>query len=197
MNDREKIGKKVVVFFGLIASGKSFVAKAWAEKHRFPYYNTDVIRKSLAEEQLLRNRGADIDQGIYSPAFSRLTYDTLLHFCEEALADRAAQCVVLDGSYHAREERQRLQSHFEDRAQIIFVCCCCDEATTKTRLAERARDPMAVSDGTWQVYLHQKEVFEEPFELPMRQLLRLDTDQPLFRLLEILDTALLPAKINQ
>ena len=40
--------KKVVVFCGLIASGKSFVAKAWAQKHLFPYCNTDVVRKELA-----------------------------------------------------------------------------------------------------------------------------------------------------
>ena len=196
MNDLEKMRKKVVVFFGFIASGKSFVAKAWSEKHHFPYYNTDVVRKGLAARHHRRRGGTDIDQGIYSPAFSRLTYDALLNFCEEALAERAAQCVVLDGSYHTRDERQRLRSRFEDRAQIVFVFCCCDEATIKIRLAERALDPTAVSDGTWRVYLHQKEVFEEPVELPVRQLLRLATDQPLSRLLEILDTALLPANVD-
>jgi hypothetical protein len=186
--------KKIVVFFGLIASGKSFVAKAWSEKHHFPYYNTDVVRKDLAAQYHRRRGKADIDQGIYSPAFSRLTYDALLNLCEEALAERAIQCVVLDGSYHTRDERQRLRSRFEDQAQIVFVFCCCDEATSKSRLAERALDPTAVSDGTWRVYLHQKEVFEEPGELLVRQLLRLATDQPLSRLLELLDTNLLPAK---
>ena len=197
MNDIKKVRKKIVVFFGLIASGKSFVAKAWSGKHLFPYYNTDVVRKVLAAQHQRQKRGTDIDQGIYSPVFSRLTYDALLNLSEEALADRVTQCVVLDGSYHDRGERQRVLDRFADRAQIVFVFCCCDEVTIKTRLAERALDPMAVSDGTWRVYLHQKEVFEEPDELPVRQLLRLATDQPLSRLLDLLDTALLPADVNQ
>jgi len=197
MTDLGRTRKTIVVFFGLIASGKSFVAKAWSGKHLFPYYNTDVVRKGLAAQQQGRKRGVDIDQGSYSPVFSRLTYDALLNFCEEALADPVPRCVVLDGSYHARGERQRLRSRFEGRAQIVFVFCCCDEVTIKTRLAERALDPMAVSDGNWRVYLHQKEVFEEPDELPVRQFMLLATDQPLSRLLDLLDTALLSADVNQ
>ena len=37
-----------ILFFGLIASGKSTLAKAWAEQKNIPYYNSDVVRKELA-----------------------------------------------------------------------------------------------------------------------------------------------------
>lgn len=179
--------KKVVVFFGLIASGKSYVAKAWAEKHRFAYYNTDVIRKQLAGIKPDESCNVGIAQGIYSPAMTRLTYDALLDFAEKSLNDPAISCVVLDGSYQAQAERKRLCVRLAGVAQVVFVMCSCKEEVTKARLAERALDHQAVSDGSWQTYLHQKEVFEYPEELSVRQYRRLDTNNELNLLLVQLD----------
>ena len=55
------------------------------------------------------------------------------------------------------------------------------------RLAQRALDPEAVSDGSWNIYLHQKESFEYPEELSVRQFRRLDTEKDVQLLLESLD----------
>ncbi|MDK9706745.1 MAG: AAA family ATPase [Desulforhopalus sp.] len=186
--------KRVVVFFGLVASGKSFVAKAWAHKHQFPYYNTDVVRKGLAGIRATDARPEARDEGIYSKAFSRLTYDALVDLALHDLADPAVSWVVLDGSYHARAERDRVRARFDGLARVVFILCSCGEDVTKTRLAKRAADPAAVSDGRWEIYLQQKENFEEPEELPSWQLNRLDTNKEVDSLLTFLDCLLLQGR---
>jgi uncharacterized protein len=191
MREKDAREKRVVVFFGLIASGKSFAAKAWAQKHQFPYYNTDVVRKRLAGIGSTEACPEAIDEGIYSPSFTRLTYDALLGFARHDLDDPAVSCVVLDGSYHARAERERVRARFDGLARVVFILCSCGEDVTKTRLAKRAADPAAVSDGRWEMYLKQKEKFEEPEELPSWQMSRLDTDKPVGSLVTTLDYMIL------
>ncbi len=180
----------VVVFFGLIASGKSFLAKAWAEKHRFPYYNTDVVRKQLAGLKASEPQPEAVGQGLYAPAYSRLTYEAMLTLAVQALADPAVAGVVLDGSYQSRGERDRVRRVFEQRTQVAFVWCSCGEEVVKARLAQRAADPGAVSDGRWDIYLHQKETFEYPDELPAGQCRKIDTNESVGVLLDRLDRAL-------
>ena len=77
---------EVWVFFGLIASGKSYLAEAWADRHGFAHYNSDQIRKELAGASSVSGRGEAPNQGIYTPEFSRRTYDELLQRAGVALA---------------------------------------------------------------------------------------------------------------
>ena len=187
MKNKRMGTKKVVVFFGLIASGKSFVAKAWAQKHRYPYCNTDVVRKQLAGMNPGTAPAPGFSEGIYSPAWSRLTYDALLSFAEKELDAPSVSCVVLDGSYQSRAERHRLLQRLAHRARVVFVLCNCKEEIVKVRLAQRALDPAAVSDGSWEIYLCRKETFEYPEELSVQQFKRLDTDKEEHLLLASLD----------
>ena len=182
--------KKVVVFFGLIASGKSFIAKAWAEKHHFPYSNTDVLRKQLAGVKSCEPHQHAFTKGIYSPGFTRRTYDAMLTFAEKALQDQTVSCVVLDGSYQTRAERERLLVSFAGRAEVVFILCSCREEVIKARLQQRALDTTAVSDGNLAIYLKQKRVFESPEKLPAGQFWRLDTEKTVNELVAILDDVL-------
>lgn len=179
--------KKVVVFFGLTASGKSYLAKAWAGLRGCDRFNTDVIRKTLAAADPHPRSDRGIDRGIYSPEFSRKTYERLLVLAENALAGKAAACVVLDGTYLRRGERQRVVERFAGKDEVYFVCCGCSEAVTRARLADRRLDAEAVSEGTLEVYLSQREKFEKPVEIPPDRLLELDTDASLEYLIVRLD----------
>ena len=162
------------VFMGMIASGKSTLAKAFAREFSLPYYNTDVVRKELAGKSPESRQGSSLNQGIYTPEFSRLTYDTLLDHAGRELA--LHRSVVLDGSYHRRAERQRLvQRAAECGAPLFFILCRCDDEETARRLALRAKNPHAVSDGTWEIYQRQKESFEFPGELSPSSLIIMDT----------------------
>ncbi len=178
-------GKRPVlwVFFGLIASGKSTLARAWAAETGWKHYNSDVVRKQIAgippDASVEEAAGA----GIYSPEFTRRTYDRLLALAEQDLA--AGHTVILDASYSKREERDRARK-LAARLGVgcIFLFCHCSDDEVERRLLARSLDPEAVSDGRMEIYLLQKKGFEAPDELDDRHLIRFDTEHPLEELLE-------------
>jgi len=111
----------------------------------------------------------------------------LLILAERDLDANPGACVVLDGSYQARGERQRVQEGLAGKVRGLFVHCICPEEVMRERMEQRQHDPQAVSDGRWEVYLQQKARFEMPSELRPEQLLTIDTNQSLDALLILLD----------
>ncbi|KAF0189509.1 MAG: hypothetical protein FD168_764 [Desulfobulbaceae bacterium] len=178
---------KVLVFFGMIATGKSYLAAAWAKRHACSYYNSDRVRKELAGLAPESRQTSAVDQGIYSCEFSRRTYDHLLLLAERDLEKSSGNCVVLDGSYQARDERERVLKQLSEKGRVVFVHCVCPEDVMRTRMEQRQQDAQAVSDGRWEIYLQQKRRFEMPVELGPDQLITLNTNQPLEALLIDLD----------
>lgn len=181
---------RLYVFGGLIATGKSTLAAAWAARQGVAHYNSDVVRKELVGLAPTANRKEDADQGIYTPEFTRKTYDTLL---ERAAAElKQGRSVVLDASYLDRQERQLvLELARRLGVECRFILCDCADQVKRERLKLRAQDPQAVSDGRWEIYLRQKEKFQPPDELAPEQLLTIDTDQPIPSLLATLTHRLL------
>jgi len=179
----------IYVFFGLIATGKSTLAQAWAARHSLAYRNSDVVRKELAGLAPTANQREGVGQGIYTREFSRKTYDAMLTRAEEAIGQ--GRGVVLDASYQNREERTRVVAVAQRlHVAVHFVLCECGDDIKKSRLALRAQDPNAVSDGRWEIYLQQKTRFEAPTELGAGQLITLDTNLPLDAALDKLDRLL-------
>jgi predicted kinase len=173
------------VFCGLIASGKSTVAEAWAAKLAASYYNSDRIRKDLAGIQANAPQKASFNAGIYTPEFSRRTYDRLLSMTKADLS--VGKTVVLDGSYQARHERDLVRELSREMDKTIkFILCSCSDMITKERLALRANDPEAVSDGRWEIYLQQKKHLIPPAELHSDELIKLNTEAPVATLLNTL-----------
>jgi len=167
----------LLVFFGMIATGKSYLASAWAKQFKLPYYNSDRVRKELAGIRAETAQQEEVDGGIYTPEFSRMTYDALLDLAETHLKKDSSASVVLDGSYQSYVERELLRIRLVGQARIIFVYCSCSEQVVKKRLALRADDSTAVSDGNWKIYQAQKKRFQE---LTKEELaIRIDTDAPL------------------
>ena len=177
------MAKTVYVFFGMIATGKSTLAHAWSELEGCLYLNSDVVRKELAGVAKTERFANAVGEGIYSSRCTAMTYDELLRRTEKALAAATEGCVVLDASYQSVEERNRLRRELGQRCRLLFLYCCCSEMTIIKRLELRSRDPQAVSDGRWEIYLKQKERFAQPFELAERQLVRINTEDPLEELL--------------
>ncbi len=163
------------VFFGMIASGKSTLAEAWAKRNNIAYYNSDVLRKKLAGLSPAASQKESVDQGIYSPGFTAKTYLALLAAADQELQkDRG---VVLDGSYQSRQEREKVRQLAKKHGvDVYFIMCVCPETIMKARMEKRALDPAAVSDGRWEIYLKQKERFEAPAELSPAELIVLTTD---------------------
>lgn len=183
--------KRVVVFFGMVASGKSTLAQLWAGRHRYPYGNTDALRKGLALPAGTCG-GDGGEKVLYSPAHSRRTYQALLEFAAKALQE--ADTVVLDGSYQLRAERDLLRSRLGGQARVLFVLCSCSEEEVKARLAARSLDPTAVSDGNWEVYCRQKRFLEFPGELAEGELLQVRTEKTPEQLADELDLLLVQSE---
>jgi hypothetical protein len=179
--------KPVLVFFGLIATGKSLLARAWADGHGCLYLNSDIVRKELAGIDMEDRQASAFNAGIYRPDFTRLTYDEMITCTERALAAEKPACIVLDASYQSRREGDRLRDRLEKRCRMLFIHCTCPDETVKKRLMLRAADPRAVSDGRWDIFLQQKENFVLPLELGQQQLVSLDTDRPPAELLLLLE----------
>ncbi|MDH4317857.1 MAG: AAA family ATPase [Desulfobulbaceae bacterium] len=178
--------KELYIFFGMIASGKTFLAEAFSRKHQLKHYNTDRVRKELAGVAAESNQGDDFGKGIYTPEFTQKTYGKLLDLAETAI--REGKGVILDGSYSTMVERGRVREMGESLGlHPLFVFCGCSEDTVRQRLELRAKDPLAVSDGNYQIYLAQKKTFEQPIELPREELIILDTAKDLEQLLAELD----------
>lgn len=186
MPEHDKI---IYVFFGMVASGKSTLASAWARAMRLPYHNSDLVRKELAGIPRETRTDTEYEAGIYSREFSRKTYDALLTMAAADL--RQGRCPVLDASYAMADERRRvLALAAEVAASVCFILCHCSERETKRRLELRARDPAAVSDAGWDIFLRQMDRFEYPSELPDEVLHTIDTDADLTTLLKRLEEML-------
>ncbi len=181
---------RLYLFGGLIATGKSTLAAAWAARQGIAHYNSDVVRKELAGLSPTAECKEGADQGIYTPEFTRKTYDGLL---ERAAAElEQGRSVVLDASYTDRQERRQvLELTRRLGLECLFIFCDCSDQVKRERLKLRAQDPQAVSDGRWEIYQRQKEKFQPPEELAPEQLLTIDTDQPIPVLLAVLARRLL------
>ncbi len=164
------------IFFGLIASGKSTLAELFAEANHFTYYNTDRVRKELAGLAVTERRPDGMGQGIYAPEFTARTYRTMLERAERDF-QQGAEAVVLDGSYSRAADRAAvLELAAVLGTDTFFILCSCSDREVKRRLELRAKDPDAVSDGRWDIFVQQKDSFEFPHEIGSNQLLLLDTE---------------------
>ncbi len=183
--------RNIYIFFGMIASGKSYLAHSYAMKHNFSYFNTDRVRKELAGYEPASNCASTLNKGIYSQEYTLKTYGALLDRTGEEIS-QGEKVVILDGSYASRVERGRVKEFVRKLdARAVFILCKCSEDEVKRRLAQRAIDSEAVSDGNWDIYQAQKKAFEPPDDLAVEELLVIDTEKKIGVLLDILDNSLL------
>ena len=181
-----------MVFFGMTASGKSTLGQAFADRRRAPYYNTDRVRKELAGLRAEEKRPDAVGRGIYSQAFTERTYQAML---DRASGDftSGTPLVVLDGSYGRHADRDRVRTMARAAGvRCVFLFCSCGEEEVRRRLSLRSRDLAAVSDGRWEIYMHQRQTFELPDtgQASEDDCLRLDTEQPVETLLQRLTVLL-------
>lgn len=188
--------QRVYVFFGMIASGKSTLARCFSDRYDMPCYNTDRVRKELAGLTPTSRRPDGINQGIYTKEFTRRTYQAMLDMTRKDLKSGRSG-IVLDGSYHQVQERDHVRRMADELgADWVFIQCICHDDEVKRRLEKRARDPESVSDGRWEIYQSQKNTFEPPDELSPDRLVVLETEKDVDLLLQDLEEILLDKKTN-
>jgi predicted kinase len=162
---------------GMIAAGKSTLAKELSKKLDVALWRSDAVRKKLFEIEPGRPQVAGFQQDIYTEHATALTYGKLLGLAQQEIEH--GRSLILDASFakrHWRTEAVRLAA--EKDADIIFVECQAPEKTLKKRLTHR-NSRASVSDARLKHFQSFKNRFEALDEIPIGSRLRIDTSRPL------------------
>ena len=152
--------KKPLLFIvsGLSGTGKSTISLKISVDYHAHYINTDIIRKELAGIDKFEKHHDKINTGLYSPEKIDYTYEKVMEKTEDLLKNR--KNVVLDATFQKMSYRDMARKIAkENNAISVLIKCTCPEKIVKKWLEERQRKK-TVSDGRWEIYIHQKETFE-------------------------------------
>jgi uncharacterized protein len=190
-SDRPLRPRVVVAFGGLVASGKSTVARALAERIGAPRIVGDHVRAfrmgaTPSHEPTAAERLASLE-----PGFEERLRRTLL--AHAACVLDGGRAVVLDAGFaraHQRGAARELAARYG--AAFRFVECRVDEATARRRLA--ARDASPGDHGGWEpIYDAFRARWEAPgAELASEEHIAVDTTRLLAETLEIVAARLPP-----
>jgi uncharacterized protein len=173
---------------GLPGTGKSMLARGFAEQTGFCLIRSDVVRKELAglADDSSGQMSAPFGEGIYSPEWNERTYRECLRRAEVLLF--AGKRVLVDASF--REEKWRrafLEAATGWGVPGVFLLCQSDPETVRARLQARRDD---VSDADWSIYQRVAESWQEPSLLTGQNLWEIPTrgarEQALSRALKVL-----------
>ncbi len=166
----------LLIIAGLVGTGKSTIAQALSQSLGFTVISSDVTRKALAGISPTEHRFEDFTGGIYSPDFSRKTYDGMFAQARTALAQ--GQSVILDASFRKQRERATAKSLADEaNADFLVIECALDAGTIKKRLEQRLKET-STSDGRWEIYQSQKQDFDKIMEFPPQNHIIVDTSKP-------------------
>lgn len=158
---------------GTMGCGKSALADQLAFELGIPAYNSDVVRKGLADKPGGSALPDPYGQGLYSSAMTENTYAELMRLAGQELS--AGRSAVIDASFmHAAQRGLFAELAALHNCGFIILKVVCDEAEQKKRLIKRAASGTSVSDGRAELLERQKADFEEPAPAEGR-IIRLNT----------------------
>jgi predicted kinase len=173
---RRSLTPCLVVFSGLMGTGKSTLARELSFELGLELICSDILRKELAGLSKTTHCRDGYNQGLYSLEFTENTYREMFRRAEETL--ERGRGVILDASCSRSADRaeaaalaRRMGVRF-----YLFHALCPDEVT-RERLEVRVDDAREVSDGRWELFSRQKIDFE-PFVSLRENWQEIDTAVP-------------------
>jgi aminoglycoside phosphotransferase family enzyme/predicted kinase len=165
----------LVVMAGLMGTGKTFLSAELSRRWGMEHISSDVTRKLLAGVPPTQRRYEPHGQGIYTPEFSNLTYQTMFRNARHLLA--RGKSVVLDATFTLRIGRlEAMKIAKETGADLLIVECVLSDEEAERRLVRRWEGrEVTASDGRWELYHQQKAGWEPMDEVPPSMYIRLDT----------------------
>jgi hypothetical protein len=155
----------LILTCGLMGSGKTTVGKALAATLGRELLRSDELRKEIAGIPSDQRQEVPFNEGIYSPALTRQTYDLLQERCLDLLQN--GRRVIADASFAGRKQRERfLASARQAGHPVWLVVVECDRDTTLQRLDRRRAEEQDASDGRGALYDRQAAAFEPVTEGP-------------------------------
>ena len=174
---RQRLPVTLLVMCGLTGYGKSALAEEFCFQLGVMRLQSDRERKSLAGVEV-----TDHGAPIYDTSWNQATYARLAALAEAELA--MGRTVVVDATFQRKADRLQFARLAADlQVPYCIVELSCSAEVVHQRIIQRGQDHEAVSDGTWQVFLGQRAVFEAPDEQEGR-LIRVDAEQPVTAMVE-------------
>lgn len=149
----------LLICAGLTGSGKSTLARALGSRMGMVIISSDIVRKNLAGAAPTRHFYDALDTGIYSPEFSRLTYETMFEQAGDWLSRGVS--VVLDATFTLAQSRRTAAclAHRQGAGFGILEFNIEDDQAL-ARLEERMNQPGNVSDGRAEIYFKLKQEYQ-------------------------------------
>ncbi len=171
---------KIIVFFGLSGTGKTFLSQNLLKKMPAVYLASDVVRKKLLNLDPEKHYYAEFEKGIYSLEITFKTYEALAKMAVEEVS--YGRDVILDATFRKREYRDLLREKLKNvRAKVYWIWCKAEDEIVKERMSKRKIEK-SYSDALWEIYLSQKRKLSFPDECS--PLLTLDTSESVETLLD-------------
>jgi aminoglycoside phosphotransferase family enzyme/predicted kinase len=153
-------GKKPLLFMvsGLTGTGKSTLALKIAVDYHAHQINTDIVRKELAGIDKFERHHNEFNTGLYVPKKIDFTYEKVMEKAADFL--KKGKNVVLDATFQKKKYRDMTEEIAEENnALLIRIRCICPDKIVKKWLEKRLKKK-SVSDGRWEIYQKQKDMFE-------------------------------------
>ena len=149
----------LLVNVGLVGSGKTTLTKMLARHMGMVVISSDVVRKTLAGIPATTPGSQELDSGIYTPDFSRLTYETMFKQAADWL--KRGVPVILDATFVLASSRRAAREVALDHgADLVFLEHIISDEEACRRIKNRQGKPGNVSDGSIEVYFKMKKEFE-------------------------------------
>jgi uncharacterized protein len=176
---------------GVIASGKSSLADALAERWQLPVIATDETRKRLVGVSSTTPLAHGAWQSAYSPAKNAEVYAEVLRQAGVVLG--SGRSVIVDASFRSRADREAARQLARSLgASFYFIECRVSDEVARARLTERSRGP-SVSDGRLEIFDEFVAQYEPVTELPVEEHCRVDSGGNLASSLAQLEASALPS----
>jgi len=170
-----RLDKPVLILTaGLMGSGKSYQARSLAARFGAEIIRTDILRKESFDIKPTDRRYEDFGRGIYSDDISLLIYDKAFDLATQKI--KQGKPVIIDASFKRLTERRKARDLSLNLGVRFYILeCFCPDEITKKRLQKRVRKNDNASDGRWELFQKQKEVFDVIDEMPEDCLFKIDT----------------------
>lgn len=166
----------LIVVCGIIATGKSTVAKKISGATGVELIRSDRVRKELAGMSPEEHAYEPYGEGIYSPEFSKKTYEEMMDRARNRLSK--GRSVILDATFSKKWQREAAKKvAVSEGARFLCIETVAPDEIIRERAEQRTETGESISDGRLSLLPQIRENFEEIEELGKGEHMVIDTSK--------------------